>query len=123
MNPDDQLVAVAEGYLELGEFEEAWDYIEAIPVSIRIGPPFVKVRIVCAIALKKFEMAEDLACFLGTGPVAYRRFAGQVLHELAAAYCHAGDPTHARKLLADAVRVWPDERFAILDDPSFRNLA
>lgn len=122
MNHEREMVAMAEGYLELGEFQEAWDFTETIPCIQRICPGIVRVRIICAIALRQFEIAEELACFLGTGPSPFRKFAGGILHELAGAYCHAGDTEHARKLISDAIRIWPDERFSIIENPALESL-
>jgi hypothetical protein len=122
MNHDYETVAIAEGYLELGEFEEAWEFIESIPASLRMNPAILRVRIISAVALKQFGMAEELAEFLGNGPAPYRKFAGHILHEIAAVYCIAGDNDHARQLVGEAIRIWPHERLAILDDPTFKDL-
>lgn len=115
-------IATAEGFLALEEYEEAWEYIESVPASQRMHPALLRVRVLCAMALVKLEMAETLAIYLAEGPREYAQFAAGILHELAVAHYLGEDAPHARELIKQAILTWPDERLSILDDPTLKDL-
>lgn len=113
----------AEGYVMLGLHEEAWELVESLPVERRITPEMLRVRLACAMASKRFDMAQELAQYLAQTSEADAPFAGRVLHELAAIQYLSGEVALARQLIASAVAAYPAQQVSIDQDPCLKPLA
>jgi hypothetical protein len=122
MNEVERLISEAQGYVELELYEEAWEAIEAAPASLRMNLPVLRTRLICAMALQRIDLAEELARFLAHAGGPTSIFAAHILQELAAIHLIGGDEAHARKLLSLAIEAHPGQRLSIIDDPTLKDL-
>ena len=60
----DKQLTVAEGYIDLGMFFDAWNVTENLPAAEKSGPTVIEVRLRIATALEKWELGRNLALAL-----------------------------------------------------------
>jgi lipopolysaccharide biosynthesis regulator YciM len=107
----------AEGFAELGLFQDAWDALEALPAEGRGLPAALRVRLACCPTLKAWNAGIHIADFLKDGNEPDRKAAAKFFLELALKWVGEGDAYAAREAIKAAAKSWPDCRATILDDP------
>ena len=122
MIDEERIRSEAEGFIMLGLYDDAWELVETLPAETHATPPMRRIRLACAMAAKRFDLAKDIARELASGNEADARFAARVLHELAAVQYLSGEETAAKELLAAAIAAHPEQRKSILEDPQLKHL-
>lgn len=110
-------IAEAEGFAELGLWEDAWQVLEELPAELRTCPAALRVRLRCCPALEAWEIGNHVAILLRDGVALDRKYAARFFHEVAKAHVRHGRIDEARDAVAAAVDCWPDIRLALLDCP------
>ncbi len=114
----------AQGFAELGLFADAWGLIDDLPPAMRTHPEALRVRLMCATGLQKWELGSDLVRLLGeTGnPLELREVAGRFHLARARWHLQAGERIEAREAVRLLAVCWPEGRIQILDDPGLAGL-
>ncbi|MDB6077479.1 MAG: hypothetical protein JWO82_1226 [Akkermansiaceae bacterium] len=103
----------AEGYVELGMWQEAWDSLDEVPIEERATPAVFRLRIRCCAPLDAWSVGEEIAYLMGQSPQPSD-------HRLAASFWldwARADPAVAADCIAAAINIWPESRVEILEDP------
>lgn len=109
----------AEGYITLGMFQEAWLALDEIPVDWQLSSAVLRCRALCLMGFEAWSRGEAVALMLGEGDEEDRKMAAKFFHEGAVWHAvHTGLPL-ARYWASQAIRVRPEQRFAILEDRRF----
>lgn len=119
---EDRIRSEAEGFIMLGLHEDAWELVEALSAEAHATSPMRRIRLACAMASMRFEMAQEIARELASGNRSDAHFAARVLHELAAVQYLSGEMRAAKELLATAIAAYPEQRKSILEDPQLKHL-
>jgi len=109
-------VEAAQGYIELGLFQEAWEAIEELDTDERMTPLAIHIRLHCAIHFEKWDMTETLAALLTHGDEEDRLVAANTFKMLAVIACRLGDTQRARSCVTTAIEAYPDIRIEIIED-------
>ena len=112
----------AEDLISSGLHEDAWELLDDLPPADRMEPPAVRLRLICAMATKRFETADELARYLGTGAEPDAHFASPVLQDLARIQFLSGSREYAKGLAVAAINAHPERRFEIIYDPTLKAL-
>lgn len=114
----DQLTR-AEGFFELGMFEEAWNATEDLPPIDRVEPLVLELRLRVCTALSQWELGEHIANVLVSSaiePEKCREACARFYHARARFLCETGDNEGARLAMRAASDAWPDIRLELVDD-------
>jgi hypothetical protein len=112
----------AEDLIRSGRHEDAWNLLDSLPSEDRQELSAVRMRLICAMATQRFETADELARYLGTGAEAEAHFASPVLQDLARIQLHSGSREYAHDLAVAAINAHPERRFEIIYDPTLKAL-
>ena len=114
----------AQGFAELGLFADAWGLIDDLPPAMRTHPEALRVRLMRATGLQKWEIGEDLARLLGeTGnPLELREVAGRFYLAHARQLLREGRRSEARDEVRRLAVCWSEGRVLVLDDPGLSGL-
>lgn len=58
----------AEGYADLGMWQEAWDSLDEVPPAERATPAVMRIRIRCCAPLEAWGIGEEIAYLMGQSP-------------------------------------------------------
>ena len=112
----------AEDFMRWHRYEDAWKLLESLPQKDRMEPPAARLRLICAMATKRFETADELARHLGTGAEPDAQFASPVLQDLARIQFLSGSREYAKGLAVAAINAHPERRFEVIYDPTLKAL-
>lgn len=109
-------IEVAEGFADLGLWQEAWDAIEDLDPDARMSARVWRVRLRCCVALESWDMGETLAELLAQSEE-------EPDLAVAAGYFHARavhlvkeDLAAAKEAVKRACAIWGPARIAVLED-------
>jgi hypothetical protein len=114
-----QQLTRAEGFFELGMFEEAWNETEELPPIDRTEPLVLELRLRILTALSQWELGESVAKILIPSPVEpdkCRETCARFHHARARYLCETGDNEAARLAMRAASDAWPEIRMELVDD-------
>lgn len=97
----------AEGFAELGLWQDAWDAIDELPPDERMKPAALRLRLEICSYLEAWEPGSAVAKLLSEGDETDRKAAGCYYRELAKLYIAHGEIDSARVALRDRVSAWP----------------
>lgn len=109
-------IKAAEGYVELGLFQEAWDELDDLPPEEKTSPTVMRLRLPCSIHFEKWDMVETLAEILRYGDSDDQLIAAATFKTLAVVACRTGKTELAKRYVRSAVEVAPEIRLEIIDD-------
>ncbi|MCW1917044.1 hypothetical protein OJ996_25870 [Luteolibacter sp. GHJ8] len=112
----------AEGFAELGLWQDAWDTIDKLPADERMKPAALRLRLVICPYLEAWGPGAAVAKLLCGGDETDRKTAGCYYRDLAKLYIAHGEIDSARVALRDCVEAWPEVRPELLDDPVIARL-
>lgn len=116
MDLSDQLER-AEGYIDLGMHEDAWNCLEELPAIDRVMPEVINLRLRICLALERWEMGASLANVLATSVSGdHRRNTAQFYHAYARHLCSTGMTVLAKEQVRLAVAAWEEIRREIVED-------
>jgi hypothetical protein len=122
----DSLIVVtlvaAEGFADLGMWQEAWDTLEDLPAEERATPHALHIRLRCCPSLGAWEIGESVASLLRDGSPADRAAAANFYFRRAVLLTNQGRFSGAKEAIATAVEIWPDCRLDVLNDPGLSRL-
>jgi len=107
----------AQGFADLGMWQDAWEAIEALPGSDRATPGVLRLRLRCCAHLDGWGTGSKIAKILEGGAEADRESAARFYLALAAREVTRGGIPLAKDAVCRAVTAWPQIRLAVLDDP------
>lgn len=110
------MTSEAEGFADLGLWNEAWEALEALPADERSAPAALRVRLRCCPGVGAWEIGEHVAGLLRDGSDSDKEVAGRFYHSLAAYHIRSKRVEAAKVAVRDASKVWPDLRESILND-------
>ena len=112
----------AQGYLDLGMFEEALLELNQLHPDLLASPGGLRILIRAATGLERWDMAFEVAILLREGNRDDRIEAGCCFHSLAAHYYLDGRDAEARAMILQAIETNPEQRERILEDPRLAGL-
>ncbi len=119
-------LAAAEGFVQLGLYQDGWDELERLAPEARWEPPVLSLRLRIYTAMKRWEdvgvlvhsllskLPPDTEPNRSTPLVSFR---AELYYRLACAECQRKDIIAARVSLQRAFTLNPDLRLGALDDP------
>jgi len=110
----------AEGYAELGLWQDAWEAIEELPGDLRAGVDSMRLRLRCCSKVGAWDIGAELACLLGEGKPPDRRAAAAFWMALGRECIE--DSETAQACIDAAINAWPNCRSEILDDPELSRI-
>ena len=120
------ILAAAEGFVQLGLYQDGWDELERLAPEARCEPPVLRLRLRIYASMKRWEQVGVLAHSLlaklptDTDPnpsIAVLAFRAELHYRLACAECQLNDMTAAKASLELAFKLNPELRLGALDDP------
>lgn len=103
-------ITQAEGFAELGLWEDAWQAVEELPAEVRATPQSLRVRLRCCPALEAWEIGNHVANLLRDSDGLDRECAARFFHELAKDHVRNERVEQVREAVAAAVDCWPEIR-------------
>ncbi|MCW1926339.1 hypothetical protein OKA05_27550 [Luteolibacter arcticus] len=110
-------ITEAKRLADLELWEDAWQAITELPPEERTAPPFIRLRLRCAIGLERWETVKELASHLANGSDDDRVAAAKAFVTVAGVATRFRQIESARHLVRSAVEAWPDIREEVIDDP------
>lgn len=107
----------AEGFVDLGLYEEAWGTLDNLEPEQRTLPEVIRLRIQCAVGLERWSMVQTLADHLSCGADKDREAAGRAYLLLAIVSTRVRKIEAAKEFVRLAIQAWPKLRVEIIDDP------
>jgi hypothetical protein len=106
-------ITEAEGFADLGMWEDAWEALDDAPGHERATPSALRVRLRCCAPLGAWGIGEEVAHLMGHSDKP------EDLKMAADFWLDWGryDPELAATCITAAISVWPECRAEILDDP------
>ena len=120
-------LASAEGFVQLGLFQDGWDELERLDPEARSTPPVLRLRLRIYEGLKRWENVMDLGRSLLTKlppdtvparAMGLAAFRAELHYRVACAECQLRAVAAAKASLALAFKLNPGLRLAALDDPN-----
>lgn len=120
------ILSAAEGFIQLGLYQDGWDELERLAPESRCEPPVLSLRLRIYAGMKRWEEVGVLAHSLlsklppeiepiAPGPLA--SFRAELHYRLACAECQRKDLAAAKASLQRAFTFNPGLRLGALDDP------
>lgn len=119
-------LAAAEGFVQLGLYQDGWDELERLAPEARSTPPVLRLRLHIFAGMKRWDdvnvLGRSLLAKLPPDtaphpPGALRAFHAEVLYRLGCAECQLRNMVEAKAALERAFTLSPDLRLRALDDP------
>lgn len=99
--------------------EKAWHAIDDLPEDARANSPAIRIRMRAAAGLERWDMVEILAINLQYREACHREEAANAFHALEPAHLSRGYLDKARGIVRTAVKIWPEQRLHLIDDPGW----
>ena len=112
-------ITTAEGYLELGMFEDAWAATEGLPPEERTAPLVLELRLRVLTAMEKWDLGEHLASLVTKSevkPKKCRKTVARFRHAFARHLGESGETDRAKAQVKLAVETWNPIRAEIVED-------
>ena len=109
-------ISEAEGFADLGLWQEAWEALEELSADQRATPAALRVRLCCCPARGAWEIGENVAGLLRDGDRLDKACVAGFYHANARRLLEAGNRQGAADSIKAAVDTFPDCREAILLD-------
>lgn len=112
-------LTTAEGYFDLGMFEDAWNVTEELPPIDRTEPLALELRLRILTGLSQWELGEHIANVLVSSavkPQKCRETVAKFRHGYARYLCQTGMIVLAKEQIRLAVEAWEPIRKEIVDD-------
>ena len=119
-------LAAAEGFVQLGLYQDGWDELERLDPEARSAPPVLRLRLQIYAGMKRWEdvnvLGRSLLAKLPPDaephpPGELRAFRAEVLYRLGCAECQLSNIVEAKTSLERAFTLNPELRLRALDDP------
>lgn len=108
----------AEGYAELGLWEEALEELGSLAAEYRAMPPVLRLELRCCVAVEAWEQGRLTARQLRNLGAIERMMAAGFYATLGRDLLKRGHKEAAEDALHDAVESWPSCKDVVLRDPS-----
>lgn len=108
----------AEGYAELGMWDEALEELGSLAAELRAMPPVLRLELRCCVAMEAWDQGCLTARQLRNLGAIERMMAAGFYATLGRDLLKRGRKKEARDALHDAVESWPSCKEVVLRDPS-----